>query len=58
MSKVGGQNLTNSNNTADQASESGKKKDDSSLKIKIELDLDVQLELHARIKGDITIGLL
>jgi hypothetical protein len=38
----------------------GKKKEDrdSSLKIKIELDLDVEVHLTARIKGDITIGLL
>jgi hypothetical protein len=31
---------------------------DSSLKIKIELDLEVEIHLTARIKGDITIGLL
>ena len=31
---------------------------DSSLKIKIELDLDIEVHLTARIKGDITIGLL
>ncbi|KEQ61052.1 uncharacterized protein M437DRAFT_53383, partial [Aureobasidium melanogenum CBS 110374] len=31
---------------------------DSSLKIRIELDLDVEVHLTARIKGDITIGLL
>lgn len=31
---------------------------DSSLKIKIELDLEVEVELYARVKGDITIGLL
>jgi hypothetical protein len=29
-----------------------------SLKIKISLDLDVEVHLSARIKGDITIGLL
>lgn len=36
------------------------KKDDeqSSLKIKITLDLEVEVHLTARIKGDITIGLL
>ncbi|KAF1815312.1 hypothetical protein P152DRAFT_455032 [Eremomyces bilateralis CBS 781.70] len=32
--------------------------EDSSLKIKIELDLEVELELYARVKGDVTIGLL
>ncbi|KAK1752592.1 hypothetical protein QBC47DRAFT_388937 [Echria macrotheca] len=31
---------------------------DSSLKIKIELDLEVEVELYARVKGDVTIGLL
>ena len=31
---------------------------DSSLKIKIELDLEVEVDLYARVKGDITIGLL
>jgi len=31
---------------------------DSSLKIKIELDLEVEVEIYARVKGDITIGLL
>ncbi|KAI4719484.1 hypothetical protein E4T48_04263 [Aureobasidium sp. EXF-10727] len=36
----------------------GKDDRDSSLKIKIELDLDVEVHLTARIKGDITIGLL
>jgi hypothetical protein len=42
------------------AGQDGKKKEDrdSSLKIKIELDLDVEVHLTARIKGDITIGLL
>ncbi|KAI4741607.1 hypothetical protein E4T50_07981 [Aureobasidium sp. EXF-12298] len=42
------------------AGDDGKKKEDrdSSLKIKIELDLDVEVHLTARIKGDITIGLL
>lgn len=32
--------------------------EDQSLKIKISLDLDVEVHLSARIKGDITIGLL
>lgn len=31
---------------------------DSSLKIKIELDLEVEVDLYARVKGDITIGLM
>jgi hypothetical protein len=31
---------------------------DSSLKIKIELDLEVEVEIYARVKGDVTIGLL
>ena len=31
---------------------------DSSLKIKIELDLEVEVNLYARVKGDVTIGLL
>lgn len=31
---------------------------DSSLKIKIELDLEVEVEIYARIKGDVTIGLM
>lgn len=31
---------------------------DSSLKIKIELDLEAEVDLYARVKGDITIGLL
>jgi len=31
---------------------------DSSLRIKIELDLEVEVELYARVKGDITIGLM
>lgn len=35
-----------------------KEQKDSSLKIKIELDLDVDIRITARIKGDITIGLL
>lgn len=36
------------------------KKDEkeSSLKIKIELDLEVEVELYARVKGDVTIGLM
>ena len=31
---------------------------DSSLKIKIELDLEVEVELYARVKSDVTIGLM
>jgi hypothetical protein len=31
---------------------------DSSLKIKIELDLEVEVDLYARVKGDVTIGLI
>ncbi|KAI1159933.1 hypothetical protein F5B18DRAFT_655144 [Nemania serpens] len=31
---------------------------DSSLKIKIELDLEVEVQLYARVKGDVTIGLM
>jgi hypothetical protein len=31
---------------------------DSSLKIKIELDLEAEVNLYARVKGDVTIGLL
>ncbi|KUJ07180.1 uncharacterized protein LY89DRAFT_691972 [Mollisia scopiformis] len=30
----------------------------SSLRIKIELDLEVEVDLYARVKGDVTIGLL
>lgn len=30
----------------------------SALKIKIELDLEVEVDLYARVKGDITIGLM
>ncbi|KAF2757532.1 hypothetical protein EJ05DRAFT_393349 [Pseudovirgaria hyperparasitica] len=30
----------------------------SSLKIKIDLDLEVEVEIYARVKGDVTIGLL
>jgi len=53
-------NQLSQRNPSDAKSEDGKKKDDrdSSLKIKIELDLDVEVHLTARIKGDITIGLL
>ncbi|WWC85569.1 uncharacterized protein L201_000433 [Kwoniella dendrophila CBS 6074] len=32
--------------------------DNGSLKIRIQLDLDVEVHLSARVKGDITIGLL
>jgi hypothetical protein len=35
-----------------------KKDDKESLKINISLDLDVEVHLSARVKGDITIGLL
>lgn len=35
-----------------------KEKKDSSLRINIELDIDIEIHLTARIKGDITIGLL
>ena|SRR5271170_6285786 len=31
---------------------------DSSLRIKIELDLEVEVDLYARVKGDVTIGLM
>jgi len=31
---------------------------DSSLKIKIELDLEVEVEIYARVRGDVTIGLM
>lgn len=30
----------------------------SALKVKIELDLEVEVEIYARVKGDVTIGLL
>ncbi|KFY17598.1 hypothetical protein V492_00540 [Pseudogymnoascus sp. VKM F-4246] len=36
----------------------GKKASDSALKIKIELDLEVEVDLYARVKGDVTIGLM
>jgi hypothetical protein len=51
-----GNGLLGPNKLADKA----KKDDDekSSLRIHIELDLDVEVHLTARIKGDITIGLL
>jgi hypothetical protein len=32
--------------------------DKSALKIKIELDLEVEVDLYARVKGDVTIGLM
>lgn len=35
-----------------------KENGDSSLKINIELDLEVEVDLYARVKGDVTIGLL
>lgn len=31
---------------------------DSSLKIKVELDLEAEVDLYARVKGDVTIGLM
>lgn len=31
---------------------------DSAVKIKIELDLEVEVDLYARVKGDVTIGLM
>ena len=35
-----------------------KENGDSSLKINIELDLEVEVDLYARVKGDVTIGLM
>ncbi|CZR67170.1 uncharacterized protein PAC_17069 [Phialocephala subalpina] len=32
--------------------------DSNALSIKIELDLEVEVDLYARVKGDVTIGLL
>lgn len=40
----------------DRPAKTGEK--DSNLKIKIELDLEVEVELYARVKGDVTIGLM
>jgi hypothetical protein len=40
----------------DRPAKTGEK--DSNLKIKIELDLEIEVEIYARVKGDITIGLL
>jgi hypothetical protein len=31
---------------------------DSAMSIKIELDLEVEVDLYARVKGDVTIGLM
>ena len=31
---------------------------DSSLKIKVELDLEAEVDLYARVKGDVTVGLM
>jgi len=31
---------------------------DSTMRIKIELDLEVEVEIYARVKGDVTIGLM
>ncbi|KAL1649158.1 hypothetical protein SLS58_001732 [Diplodia intermedia] len=41
---------------ADRPPKKGEK--DSSLKIKIELDLEVEVQIYARVKGDVTIGLM
>lgn len=41
---------------ADRPRKEGEK--DSNLKIKIELDLEVEVELYARVKGDVTVGLM
>lgn len=38
--------------------QSSKQAGDSALKIKIELDLEVEVDLYARVKGDVTIGLM
>lgn len=35
-----------------------KEEEDSSLKVKIEVDLEVEVDLYARVKGDVTIGLM
>ncbi|KAL9532654.1 hypothetical protein SMMN14_03134 [Sphaerulina musiva] len=61
---TGGRKPGPANNRSDDDENSpdgkGKKKDEesSSLKIRIQLDLDVEIHLTARVKGDITIGLL
>jgi hypothetical protein len=34
------------------------KETNSAVKIKIELDLEVEVEIYARVKGDVTIGLM
>jgi hypothetical protein len=34
------------------------KEHNSAVKIKIELDLEVEVEIYARVKGDVTIGLM
>lgn len=31
---------------------------DSSLKVKVELDLEAEVDLYARVKGDVTVGLM
>jgi hypothetical protein len=55
-----GNTLSPRNDSGTGTAQDGQKKPDrdSSLKIKIELDLDVEVHLTARIKGDITIGLM
>ncbi|KAK5166130.1 uncharacterized protein LTR77_008391 [Saxophila tyrrhenica] len=57
---LGGRSGTQTTSTGAPAgvTESGNGDKPSSLKIHIQLDLDVEIHLEARIKGDITIGLL
>ncbi|GAB1728750.1 hypothetical protein NU195Hw_g457t1 [Hortaea werneckii] len=46
-------------NNAANLDENDKPKDkESSLRINIELDIEVEVHLNARVKGDVTIGLL
>ncbi|KXS94647.1 hypothetical protein AC578_5554 [Pseudocercospora eumusae] len=49
---LGGRNKPNEGSTVD------KEEKKNSLRINIELDIDIEIHLTARIKGDITIGLL
>lgn len=35
-----------------------KEEKDSAVKVKIELDLEVEVDLYAKVKGDVTIGLM
>ncbi|KAF2718280.1 hypothetical protein K431DRAFT_275091 [Polychaeton citri CBS 116435] len=58
--QVANKSASDVKNTLGDATGTQKKKnsDDSSLKIRIELDLEVEVHLTARVKGDITIGLL